>query len=182
MKKRQYDLTLIIKGDKTIEEAQNVFEDIKAKLEKNDFEIIKTTGPILKDMAYEINKYNQGYYGTFIFSTESFITKDLLEIFKFNENVLRYLTTEYSDAIGLRKMKHDRRVKRYQADIAKKDITKEKEVDMVQEKIDKSEDIENQISKEKNEEDIILKEHEVSTAQKQIDLESLDEKLDELLK
>ncbi len=185
MKKRQYDLTLIVKGDKTAEEAKNVFEAIKEKLEKIDIQIEKAVEPVLKNLAYEIEKMNQGYYATFIFSKEGFKNSDLEEIFKFNNDIIRYLTVDYSEGVGLRKQKYDRRVKKYQentlADKKEKVFSEEREKEIDDKIEEKVEEIREEKTEESNDEKI-NQEKEESTAQKQIDLESLDEKLDELLK
>lgn len=186
MKKRQYDLTLIIKGNKTVEEAGKIFEDIKAKLEKIGFQIDKTINPTFKELAYEINKIKQGYYVTFILSSDNFNAKDLQEIFKFDENILRFLVVEYSDSVGLRKQKHDRRTRKYQDEkqAAAKIDTQEYAIkeEIVQTK-DKEEIVaESSKSEEESTSEEINQPKEESTAQKQIDLEDLDEKLDELLK
>ncbi len=186
MKNRQYDLTLIIKGDKTAEEALKIFEDIKAKLEKIGFQIEKTFNPVLKDMAYEIDRFKQGYYATFIFASETFSAKDLQEIFKFDENILRYLAIDYSDGVGLRKQKHDRRTRKYQdakegaSALSGEDKTLEPKEELKEEP--KEEVLEAEKTEEKPISEEINQPKEESTAQKQIDLESLDEKLDELLK
>jgi len=186
MKKRQYDLTLIIKGNKTVEEAGKIFEDIKAKLEKIGFQIDKAINPVFKELAYEINKIKQGYYVTFILSSDNFNAKDLQEIFKFDENILRFLAVEYSDSVGLRKQKHDRRTRKYQDEkqgIASQDQKSEQNKEEVVLEANQEQDTSDTIeAKEESTSEVINQPKEESTAQKQIDLEDLDEKLDELLK
>lgn len=156
MKKTKYDLTLIIRGDKSLEEAQKIFDDIKIKLEKLDYEIEKTINPVLKELAFEIKKFKQGYYGSFIFNTDKHINSQIEELFKFDENVLRFLTTLFIDTVVRIKVRENR----------KKEINTE-EIKTPEEKI----------------EDNIPSEEKVEVAEeKAIDLEHLDEKLDELLK
>lgn len=157
MKKTKYDLTLIIRGDKSLEEAQNIFDNIKTKLEKLGFEIEKTMNPVLKELSFEIKKFRQGYYGSFVFITDNFMNSQIEELFKFDENVLRFLTTIYSDVLVKFKVRENR----------KKLNTKEEKVE------EKVEEVKENEVEEKTEEKI---------EEKSIDLEHLDEKLDELLK
>lgn len=159
----KYDLTLIIKGDKSLEEAQKIFDEIKIKLEKLDFVIDKTINPILRELAYEIKKYKQGYYGSLIFSTDKYVGGQITDIFKFNDDVLRFLTTVYVDVTVKPKMRNNYKRKIDEA-VKIEETIKEKEVEEIP-------------SQEKPEE---IKEIEAQNTQ--IDLDNLDEKLDELLK
>jgi len=163
----KYDLTLIIKGDKSLEEAQKIFDDTKAKLEKLDFTIDKSISPILKELAYEINKYKQGYYASFVFSTDKYVNNLITEIFKFNEDILRFLTTIYSDVTVKPKMRNN--YKRKTGDTAKLETA-----------IDDAANSEVKI--EEKQEPIAVIEAVTEAKANQIDLDNLDEKLDELLK
>ncbi|HRZ29316.1 MAG TPA: 30S ribosomal protein S6 [Candidatus Paceibacterota bacterium] len=166
MKTIKYDLTLIIKGDKNLEEAQKIFDNIKTKLEKLGFIIEKTINPVLKELAFEINKFKQGYFGTFIFSIDNYDRKQVEELFKFDENVLRFLTVIYNDVTAKPKMRlsHKR-----QSEVKSKDEAIELAVNEV---ISPTQEV---VQEEKNVQENIEE-------KKSIDLEHLDEKLDELLK
>jgi len=164
MKKTKYDLTLIINGEKTLVEAQKIFDDIKVKLETLNFQIEKTINPFLKELAFEINKIKSGYYGTFIFTVEDFSNKVLEDMFKHDLNVLRFLTTLHDDSVMVRRVRNLRKgvneVKvEEQKEGAKEEKTEEK--------------VETEMTNEQKEEVEVKKE---------MDLENLDEKLDELLK
>ena len=160
MKKTKYDLTLIIRGDKSLEEAQNIFDNIKTKLEKFGFEIEKTMNPVLKELSFEIKKFRQGYYGSFVFTADNFINSQIEEMFKFDENVLRFLTTVYSDVLVKFKVRENR-----------------KKLNVNGEKVEKVEEKTGEVKENEVEEKI-----EEKIEEKSIDLEHLDEKLDELLK
>lgn len=166
MKKIKYDLTLIIRGDKSIDEAQKIFDDVKIKLEKLGYEISKSINPVLKELAFEINKFKQGYYGTFIFEAEDYVNSQIEEIFKFDENVLRFLTVIFSDALAKPRMRINLRRQR-EAD--KKEVVLENKT----EEVEVSSPVE---------ETATIEEIEKVEEQKAMDLEHLDEKLDELLK
>lgn len=167
MKKIKYDLTLIIKGDKSLEEAQKIFDDVKMKLEKLDFEIEKVINPILRELAFEINKYKQGYFGNFIFSTDKYESKQMEELFKFNENILRFLTVIYDDILAKPKMRIGRRrpnISGNKTEVSEEVKGEEVVIESIPEKI------------------LSVEEKQEIEEQKSIDLENLDEKLDELLK
>ncbi len=159
MKKTKYDLTLIINGEKTLVEAQKVFDDIKAKLETLNFQIEKTINPFLKELAFEINKIKSGYYGTFIFTTEEFSNNILEEMFKHDVNVLRFLTTIHDDSVMVRRVRN-----------ARKGNTEVKE------------EIKEEKAEEVKEPEMTVEQKEEVEVKKEMDLENLDEKLDELLK
>jgi len=166
MKTIKYDLTLIIKGDKSIEEAQKIFDDIKVKVEKLGFLIEKTINPVLKELAFEIKKFKQGYFGTFIFSIDNYDNRQIEELFKFDENILRFLTVIYNDAAVKPRMRLSRQ---RQEETKSKDEAIEAAVNegvVANDNIP----IKEIVAKEEVEE------------KKTIDLEHLDEKLDELLK
>lgn len=167
MKKIKYDLTLIIKGDKSLEEAQKIFDDVKMKLEKLDFEIEKDINPVLKELAFEIKKYKQGYFGSFIFTADKCENKQMEELFKFNENILRFLTVIYDDVLAKPKMRISHRrqnISENKADVSEETKSEEAATENVPEKI------------------LSVEEKQEIEEQKSIDLENLDEKLDELLK
>ncbi len=166
MKTIKYDLTLIIKGDKSIEEAQKIFDDIKVKVEKLGFLIEKTINPVLKELAFEIKKFKQGYFGTFIFSIDNYDNRQIEELFKFDENILRFLTVIYNDVAVKPRMRLSRQ---RQEETKSKDEAIEAAVNegvVANDNIP----IKEIVAKEEVEE------------KKTIDLEHLDEKLDELLK
>jgi ribosomal protein S6 len=166
MKTIKYDLTLIIKGDKTIEEAQKIFDDIKAKIEKLGFLIEKTINPVLKELTFEIKKFKQGYFGTFIFSIDNYDNRQLEELFKFDENILRFLTVIYNDVAVKPRMRLSHR---------RREEAKSKD-EAIEAAVNEGTVVADDISSEAIE---VKKEVE---EQKAIDLENLDEKLDELLK
>ncbi len=161
MNKIKYDLTLIIRGDKSSEEAQKIFDDVKTKLEKLNYTIEKSINPALRELAYEIKKQTQGHYGTFVFEADNYNSRDIEEMFKFDENVLRYLTVLINERIA--KVRKNLRRKENKEEVPDTVESKEEEVEMT----DNEEEVEN--VKEEVED------------KKEVDLEHLDEKLDELL-
>lgn len=168
MNKTKYDLTLIIKGDKSSEEAQKIFDDVKAKLEKLNYAIEKSINPALRELSYAIQKQTQGYYGTFVFETDNYNSKDIEEMFKFDENVLRYLIVLINERVA--KVRKSLRRRENKEEIPEAMEEKEKEVE--------GDDIAKEEIEEVKEETEEKKEAE---EKKNVDLEHLDEKLDELL-
>ena len=165
MKKTKYDLTLIINGEKTLVEAQKIFDDIKVKLETLNFQIEKTINPFLKELAFDINKIKQGYYGTFIFTVEDFSNKVLEDMFKHDLNVLRFLTTLHDDSVMVRRVRNLRRGATEVKAEDQKEVVKEEKVEEAVKEVEMTNDQKEEVE-----------------AKKEMDLENLDEKLDELLK
>jgi ribosomal protein S6 len=154
MKTIKYDLTLIIKGDKSIEEAQKIFDDIKVKVEKLGFLIEKTINPVLKELAFEIKKFKQGYFGTFIFSIDNYDNRQIEELFKFDDVAVKPRMRLSRQRQEETKSKDEAIEAAVNEGVVANDNIPIKEI----------------VAKEEVEE------------KKTIDLEHLDEKLDELLK
>jgi small subunit ribosomal protein S6 len=168
MNKTKYDLTLIIKGDKSSEEAQKIFDEVKAKLEKLNYAIEKSINPALRELTYAIQKQTQGYYGNFVFETDNYNSRDIEEMFKFDENVLRYLIVLINESVA-KVRKNSRRMENI-----------EKKSEVLEEKKEEIEEVDN--AKEEVKE--VKEDHEEKKEEeekKAVDLEHLDEKLDELL-
>ena len=92
---KKYEIMFIVRP--TLDEAQikKAAEGIKAVLEKNGAKVVDEKDMGQKDLAYEINKFNKGYY--FLFVIEA---KDSKAVNAFNhtanvsEDIIRSLVTK----------------------------------------------------------------------------------------
>lgn len=95
---RKYEIMFIVKP--TLDEAaiKKVAEDAKGILTKNGAKVVEEKDLGQRDLAYEINKFNKGYYFLYVIETE-----DAKAINEFNhtanvsEDIIRSLVTKIED-------------------------------------------------------------------------------------
>lgn len=94
---KKYEIMFIVKP--TLEEAaiKKVAEDVKKVLENNGSKIIGFDEQGQKDLAYEIKKFNKGYY--FLITTEAPVAaiNEFNHISNVSENIIRSLVVKIED-------------------------------------------------------------------------------------
>lgn len=190
MKIVKYDLSFWIKGDKSVDEAQQIFDTVKSKLTEVEFNIEKAINPMLKELTYPIEKYSQAYLASLVFTLNG--EADLLffkELFKFDTNVLRFLVTLAPDNVNKRRIRRSSRNKEaIKTDEAVseeiKEIETKEEVLKVKETSETKVEEPVEVIEEKVEEVVSEPISEVveHKSRNKVDLDTLDEKLDAILK
>lgn len=179
MKTVKYDLSFWVKSDKSIEEAQQIFETIKGKITSQGFNIEKALNPILKEMSYMVNKDSQAYLCSMVFTLNGEADlKFFKELFKFDTNILRFMVTLAPDNINMRRIRKSRINKEA------KPVLEGKVEEKVESEAKEEVAIENVETEEKDNEEVVetAMVEEETINQDKINLDTLDEKLDELLK
>ena len=95
---RKYEIMFIVKPD--VEEAamKKVVEDMKKVLESKNAKVLDTKEMGQKELAYEMNKYNTGYYFLFTIETKGMeATREFDRLALINENILRHLIVRVED-------------------------------------------------------------------------------------
>jgi len=87
---RKYECTFIINPEKE-EEAKQIIDEIKTNLEDNKGKVKKIDEWGIKELAYEINGHNNGFYTVINFESEPDKTNDFKEFMGKNNNILRYI-------------------------------------------------------------------------------------------
>ena len=87
---RKYECTFIINPEKE-EEAKNIIEEIKGHLEDNKVKIKKIDEWGIRDLAYEIDGYNNGFYTVLNFESDPKKVNSFKEYMRKNTNILRYI-------------------------------------------------------------------------------------------
>lgn len=90
---KKYELLYILRPDLEDEARKKVIEDLANLITKNSGKVLKTDEWGLKQLAYEINKVNKGFYVLVKFEGENETLKEFNRSTKINQNVLRYLIT-----------------------------------------------------------------------------------------
>ena len=95
---RKYEIMFIVKPDLEEKDMKKVVDDMKKVLENNKAKVLDTKEMGQKDLAYEMNKYNTGYYFLFTIETEKDeATKEFDRLALINENILRHLIVRVED-------------------------------------------------------------------------------------
>ncbi len=87
---RKYECTFIINPEKE-EEAKEIIEEIKSYFEENKAKIKKIDEWGIKELAYEINGHNNGFYTVIKFEADPEKVDLLKESMRKNNNILRYI-------------------------------------------------------------------------------------------
>lgn len=86
-----YESVLILKGDLNKKEIQTTLKEFSNFI--NKYGKVNNVDEIgLKKLAYEINKHKKGYYVVILFELESENIGQLERLYKYSENVLKFIT------------------------------------------------------------------------------------------
>ncbi|MBU1625867.1 30S ribosomal protein S6 [bacterium] len=88
---RDYEAVVIIKPHLEDEEINKIVNTIEENIIQRNGELI--TKPLYekRKLAYQINKYSDGYFAFFYYVGNVEITKRIDEVCRFNENILRLI-------------------------------------------------------------------------------------------
>lgn len=87
----KYELTVVFKPNLSEDDFNNEFDKLKDLVEKSGATIEKIDQWGKKRLAYEIQKFNEGFYNFIIFTASPNVPSELEAKLRIMENVLRYL-------------------------------------------------------------------------------------------
>ena len=91
-----YESVLILKGDLNKKEIQTTLKEFSNFINKHrKVHSIDEVG--LKKLAYDIEKYKEGYYVVISFELDSAFICELERLYKYSENVLKYITVKQEE-------------------------------------------------------------------------------------
>ncbi len=93
---RKYEAMFILTPDLEEEMRNNLIEKFKTIVETNG-EVEKVDEWGIKKLAYEINKYKEGYYVVMNFKADVELPKELERNFRIADHVMRYLVVSLED-------------------------------------------------------------------------------------
>jgi small subunit ribosomal protein S6 len=88
---REYELTFIIRPDQEDEGFNSVIEKVTGYVQAGGGEVTKTDVWGRRRLAYQINKYAEGYYVIMQLQMEPSAHDELERDLRLNEDVIRYL-------------------------------------------------------------------------------------------
>lgn len=163
--KNHYEMLFIIPNNFTEEEAKKIIEDTKKTIEEVDGELTHQEYWGKKKLAYEIKKFNHGYYSLFEFDLDGDKIAQLDRNFKLSKEILRHQIIK----IKKRSLEEIEAEKVRQEKATKKDDSLHKKEDNKKEEV-------KEIEKEKPEEKPKKK-----SSEDKSDLKDLDKKLEGIL-
>jgi small subunit ribosomal protein S6 len=89
---RKYEIMFIVKPDLEEGAIKNVFDSMKGVLEGKKAKILEEKEMGQRELAYEINKYKNGYYFYFLIEEENAeAINEFDRLALINENIIRHL-------------------------------------------------------------------------------------------
>ncbi len=141
--KNHYEMLFIVPNNFTEDEAKKIIEDTEEVIKKAEGEITHKEYWGKKKLAYEIKKFNHGYYNLIQFDLAGEKLADLDRNFKLSKEILRHqiVTTKKrsQEEIEAEKSRQEKAIKKDES-LTKKSDTKElkkEELNKTEEKVEK---------------------------------------------
>ena len=95
---RKYEIMFIVKPDLEEGAIKSVFDSMKGVLEGKKAKILKAKEMGQRELAYEINKYKNGYYFYFLIEEENAeAINEFDRLALINENIIRHLVVRVEE-------------------------------------------------------------------------------------
>ncbi len=94
---RHYETLFIINPDLSEEETASVVEKFSAILTDRGSNMVKVDQWGRRRLAYEVKKFNKGFYVLFEYGATPEAVAEMERIFKIDERVIRYMTVKKDD-------------------------------------------------------------------------------------
>lgn len=89
-----YELLVVLKPDLGEEEFKEALSELKLKLEKKGVKFTNEEIWGKRRLAYRIKKWEEGFYVLLRFKTEVEALKEIRQVLRLKESVIRYLLTK----------------------------------------------------------------------------------------
>ena len=93
----KYEIMFIVRPDMEEAEIKRVADDMKKVLTDAKAKIVEDKPMGQRELAYEINKYNTGYYYLYVVEAEPAAEDEFKRVARINENVLRHIVVKVED-------------------------------------------------------------------------------------
>ena len=95
---RKYEIMFIVKPDLEEGAIKSVFDSMKGVLEGKKAKILEAKEMGQRELAYEINKYKNGYYFYFLIEEENAeAINEFDRLALINENIIRHLVVRIAE-------------------------------------------------------------------------------------
>ena len=93
----KYEMMFIVRPDMEEAEIKNTAENMKKVLTDATAKIIEEKSMGQKELAYEIKKFNTGYYYLFVVEASKEAEQEFNRVARINENLLRHLIVKVEE-------------------------------------------------------------------------------------
>ena len=93
----KYEIMFIVRPDMEETEIKKTAESMKKVLTEKNAKILEEKSMGQRELAYEIKKFNTGYYYLFIVEANKAAEQEFNRVARINENVIRHLIVKVED-------------------------------------------------------------------------------------
>lgn len=95
---RKYEIMFIVRPDLEEGTIKSMFDSMKTLLEEQGATVVESKEMGQKELAYEVNKYKNGYYFYFLIeANDAKAIKEFDRVALINENVIRHLVVKVGE-------------------------------------------------------------------------------------
>ncbi len=93
----KYEIMFIVRPDLEEADIKKTAEEMKKVLTSNKAKLVEEKAIGQRELAYEINKYNTGYYYLFVVEASKEAEQEFNRVARINENLLRHLIVKVEE-------------------------------------------------------------------------------------
>ena len=93
----KYEIMFIVRPDMEEAEIKNTAEEMKKVLTDGKANMLEEKAMGQRELAYEIRKYNTGYYYLFVVEASKEAEQEFSRVARINESLLRHLVVKVED-------------------------------------------------------------------------------------
>lgn len=93
----KYEIMFIVRPDMEEAEIRKAAEEAKKVLTDGNATIVEEKAMGQRELAYEINKFQTGYYYLYVVETTAAVVKEFDRVARISENLLRHLVVKVED-------------------------------------------------------------------------------------
>ena len=93
----KYEMMFIVRPDMEEAEIKKTADNMKKVLTDAKAKIVEEKAMGQRELAYEIRKFNTGYYYLFIVETTKEVEQEFNRVARINENLLRHIIVKVED-------------------------------------------------------------------------------------
>lgn len=93
----KYEIMFIVKPDMEEADIKKTADAMKKVLTDKKAKVLEEKAMGQRELAYEINKFNTGYYYLYVVEASKEAEEEFSRVARINENVIRYLIVRVED-------------------------------------------------------------------------------------
>ena len=93
----KYEIMFIVRPDMEEAEIKKTAENMKKVLTDAGAKVMEEKAMSQRELAYEINKFNTGYYFLFVVEADSKSEQEFNRVARINESLLRHIVVRVED-------------------------------------------------------------------------------------